>query len=382
MGAKTLFYNHSFKEEFLRTKKFSNPFFTLFVRTKPHEERYGKDLAIWERNQIIGFIEDQNILSSQSVKSSISLLNSYLSWARSKTEFEPIRSTEIDLSKNYKKYGFASPLDLQQHLNRLFDPLPHKSHDVLWRSLIWLCYMGIPKDDILSLDLKDVHILKKRIDVGDISYSIPDEAVLTIRTLFRLTYFMRYKPFNIDQIPRDTGTKFLRLSQEDNKDIDLFAELSSTIVERNKERGETFTPKSIRRSGTFYRLYQLEKIGVVPNYLQAYQEITQDEPSASMPKKSWYRLNMVRYEYEAWKLAFYPPLVDEFKPSDFTDAPEGTEMVWLHWKDNIWQCDKCGFTYHTPDSRPPADFEINGCPKCLLKSIGTREIFSNSNPET
>lgn len=52
---------------------------------------------------------------------------------------------------------------------------------------------------------------------------------------------------------------------------------------------------------------------------------------------------------------------------------EDSEMVWLHWKDNVWQCDKCGLMWVMANNRTPEENEMHGCPKCLRRSVGMME---------
>lgn len=58
---------------------------------------------------------------------------------------------------------------------------------------------------------------------------------------------------------------------------------------------------------------------------------------------------------------------------DIGSYGEDNEMVWIHWKDNVWRCDKCGLTWVMSNDKTPEENEMNGCPKCLRKSIGIME---------
>lgn len=58
---------------------------------------------------------------------------------------------------------------------------------------------------------------------------------------------------------------------------------------------------------------------------------------------------------------------------DIGSYGEDSEMTWLHWRDNVWQCDKCGLMWVMANNRTPEENEMNGCPKCLRKSIGMLE---------
>lgn len=272
----------------------------LFNASYSKEEELQKDIGQWSRNEIIKFLEENVSFAYGTYKTHIFSLNAYLLWCDK--EFSPIELQEVEFSKVQKNNLFGSPEDLQNWLDRAFDPIKLNSLAILHRTHVWLCYMGIPDGDLLQIDISDVNTAKKIISVGGVNYRIPKEAIPTIKRCKSLEEFIKYGS-TIYKVNRVEGPMFLRRTNE-GKDHDKQVKQwrhSASIASKLPVQTQ-----AIRRSGIFYRMYTLEQQGITPNYLQAYSEFAEGASDWIRNNRKSVYISSTKIEYEAWKKAFYP----------------------------------------------------------------------------
>lgn len=309
--SKAKYYNEDLKFKFATEadapssyKRFAKQ---LFVHSYSREDELQKDISEWPREEIIDFLERNSSHAYGTFKTRIFSLNSYISWANK--NFIPVEISEVDFSKVQRYHLIASPSGLQNKLDSVFEPIVMNSNDIVFRTGYWLIFMGVPSQKIDFIDSSEVDLKNEFVLCDGVKYKIPKEAIQTFKKCKSLKEFIMYAT-NIYPVSRYEGTLFLRgvkwgKGVQDDAEFGRDSVLKRALRKALKKK-VSITVDVIKRSGVFYRMYQLEKEGIAPNYLQAYSEFAEGASDWIRNNRKSVYISSTKIEYEAWKKAFYP----------------------------------------------------------------------------
>lgn len=308
------YYNNEVKQKYLAEStnatllKSSSD---LFAMTKEWEVQKQKELSEWERSELIDFLNRATGIAVYLFQRTvISPLSRYLQWTNN--DFMPIHASELNFTEAYRSETLSSPRHLAQVLDQILDPVSHATFNVLRRCVMWLWYMGISVEDILVIDESWVDISQGKIEIRDIVYPIPQEALPAFKALLQLECFYIYRSPKPGGSPvvqrRKPGTLLVRDCLTSKAKPQKIAGIAAVQIYTEAQKKGVYWPGliALRRSGVFYRLYQLEKAGIAPNFRLATTEIRGVPPSKARADYIKAVSNYTKIEYETWKNAFYP----------------------------------------------------------------------------
>ena len=208
---------------------------------------------------------------------------------------------ELDMRVKIRSKMVASPLHLQKRLDEVFNPQDSDSIDVLYRCVLWLAFAGVPQEDIATIRVSDVDFNRLQVVVRGIPYPLYIEGIGAFRSACsRQTLTLASDGSENTLVTRVPGDLLLR---------GVYSQIiSPTFLMRYlnakaKKKGTSFGYVLIKKSGQFYRMYELERAGYEPDFTGLVTEIAEHNyakgKAAKIPSTYPYRR-----DYAIWKEAF------------------------------------------------------------------------------
>jgi len=313
-------YNEKLKVDFVRS--YTNSVHTesacriLFDAVEKYENKWNADICTKKEEELLPVIEELVGLRAKSKHLRLLILKEYVKWCISNDVpgacDDILNINDVGVGK-IRQQTVSSPLHLQKYLNEICEPEDEQTVDNIYRCYYWLAYAGIYEDDILNIRCDDVDFSRMVIKYNGIEVPIYREAVLSIKNCIELTQFVYKHPnysANVykDRVPGDTLIRGIR-SQLSIKSMRV--ELSRRS-KRMRDSGATELKLSHFRvwiSGLFYRTYELELMGVKPDF-KAIVSQQKDGKVYKLGSRNTqeYKKKQLAHDflndYQRWKLAF------------------------------------------------------------------------------
>lgn len=219
------------------------------------------------------------------------------------------------VSDKTKECMVCSPTQLQKYLDKVFAPESELTVDNTNRALFWLAFSGIRECDADKITSKNVDLENMVIRYNKREYPIYREALQCIKNCTKLMDFAYKHPNYPDKdshMMRVAGNSILRGVRDGATVTSKITNISARI-RRLRDSGVDMIKMSYNRiymSGIFYRVYELERAGIDPDFSEAvelYMEGREYKKSKVRDIKklkiSDTKRNYLK-DYERWKLAF------------------------------------------------------------------------------
>jgi len=178
-------YNAEQKEAFLKEQNWTDST-TIHVRRRfngveSYEAAIQKDLCEMTLKEVQELFQSKP-MSEMSINTQTVALYSfraYVDWCIKKglahqNAFREVTSESLNGSKNSSGY-FESPEDFSNYLATFLAPVEDDTTDNIYRSILWLLYLGVPKRYVFSIKKKDIDFNSKKL-------TLPDKTVRPIFT--------------------------------------------------------------------------------------------------------------------------------------------------------------------------------------------------------
>lgn len=311
-------YNEEQKQKFLAsyTKSINTARVAsvIFEAVSPYEETYEKDISTFAVEELQPVVDNILGMRSSSKWMGVTILREYSNWCMMNQvpgACDSIDQVDLLGLNKVRLQTVASPLHLQKYLNEVFDPEEEETIDNVYRCFFWMGYAGIPEEDTLSIESKDIDMENLSIKYGGNDLPIYREAIPAFKNAITLTQF-RYKHPNYSKIivrDRIPGTSIMRGIKANTRILTIRSTLSKRLNEAYKT-GKTAQQLSFYRiwiSGLFYRMYELERAGIPADFSEvAVQQMGGKDYSLSgratlrqkQNRKAW----EYKVDYQRWKV--------------------------------------------------------------------------------
>ena len=244
----------------------------LFDSTEQYEIKYGKDLCQMNSEELSEIFSMLCGLRTNSISTRTALINAYLNWCIDNVEFsnKVIPELHIDIVDKMRKMTVVNPMHMQRYLDIVFDKEDEQNISNVYRCYYWLGYSGCREEDAINVKSGDVDLQNMVIRIGDLEYPIYREGIKSFSNCVNLSAFKYLHP-NYSKSsfrPRADGDLILR-GIKTNFSLSSFRVAVNIKIKEAINSGRTDIKLSYQRammSGIFYRIYQLEQIGVEPDF--------------------------------------------------------------------------------------------------------------------
>lgn len=313
-------YNEELKKRFIRdytgSLNTANVAATMFNAAEKHEIRWNADLCTRSAEELQPMIDDIVGLRSKSRWMTLIILKEYVKWCiamKVPGACDGMMHIEAVGLDKVKHQMVSSPLHLQRFMDSIFDPESEETIDNIYRCYFWMAYGGIDEEDTIAVRKSDVNFQGMYIQYKSTSIPIYREAVPAFRNAVMLDSFVYKHPNYSKDIRRNRvqGDTIMRGIKAATKTFTMRATLSKRNIKAIEE-GKTDLQLSfyrIRMSGLFYRVYEMERAGISPNFSEAALRVMDGKTySLKGREKLEHKQNRIEKDYmedyERWKLAF------------------------------------------------------------------------------
>ena len=313
-------YNEELKKRFIRdytgSLNTANVAATMFNAAEKHEIRWNADLCTRSAEELQPMIDDIVGLRSKSRWMTLIILKEYVKWCiamKVPGACDGMMHIEAVGLDKVKHQMVSSPLHLQRFMDSIFDPESEETIDNIYRCYFWMAYGGIDEEDTIAIRKSDVNFQRMYIQYKSTSIPIYREAVPAFRNAVMLDSFVYKHPNYSKDIRRNRvqGDTIMRGIKAATKTFTMRATLSKRNIKAIEE-GKTDLQLSfyrVRMSGLFYRVYEMERAGISPNFSEAALRVMDGKTySLKGREKLEHKQNRIEKDYmedyERWKLAF------------------------------------------------------------------------------
>ena len=288
----------------------------VFEAIAPYEETHEKDMCSMTIEELQPVVNNILGLRASSKWMGITIMREYVRWCvANKLPGSCNSIMEVDLLgiDKIKVQMVASPLHLQKYLNEVFDSEDEETIDNIYRCFFWMSYSGMAEEYAISVESENVNLPKLYISHDEKEWPIYKEAVPAFQNAINLTHFAYKHPNYLELIFRErvVGTNIMRGIKANIKILTIRSTLSRKITDAHK-RGKSSQQLSYNRiwlSGLFYRMYELERAGIPPNFSEiAIAEMCGKtyslKGSGTLRQKQNRKARDYEEDYQRWKLTF------------------------------------------------------------------------------
>lgn len=312
-----------FITEFTSGKDMQDRIRRLFQSFESAEQAAGTDLTLLPAETLQKAFSAGNGLRSSAAEDMLYVLRAYYKW-RIQNNLPAEKSvfvlTTDDLGKVFDQM-VGSPLHLLQKLDNVFDLPEEETVHCVYRTYLWLAFIGVEEEDVVHIKTKDVRLSAMTLTYGGRTYELPRESLLDFTKTCRLTSFNfdnRHYQMRRDRAPGDYLLRTIRMPQ--------FSLASSRVLVsqmlnrracdpsgRRINEGYKLSYGRIALSGVFYRAYERERIGLDPGFQELVNAEIDPKIQSGEYKLGKYRtpnkiknqrLRAYQKDYRRWKLVF------------------------------------------------------------------------------
>ena len=313
-------YNEDLKKRFVRdytgSLNTANVAATVFNAVEKYETEWNADLCTRSTEELQPVIDEIVGLRSRSKWMTLTILKEYVKWCiamKVPGACDGMLHIEAVGLDKVRHQMVSSPLHLQRFMDSIFDSESDETIDNIYRCYFWMAYGGIDEDDTILIRNEDVDFSEMIIRYKTISVPIYREALPAFRNAVNLTSFVYKHPNYSKTIRRDRvpGDTIMRGIKAVTKTFTMRATLSKRNI-KAVEVGKTDMQLSfyrVRMSGLFYRIYEMERAGIAPNFSDAALRVMDGKTySLKGREKIEHKQNRIERDYmedyQRWKLAF------------------------------------------------------------------------------
>ena len=208
-----------------------------------------------------------------------------------------------------------NPIGLQRELDKVFNTEDRGDSDIIYRCAYWLIFSGINPSRIAEVKRSDVDFDIMTIHFNSSEYPIYRESINTIRSAATLDGFYYDHPIYGNSIIRERSDKeFLMAGIRSIPTPDMISlGVRNCSKQARDEEGadvKSLTLDRVYTSGIFYRMFENERAGFAPNFLDLAKQDTPNRNPANeleeyeIAKKVFSKAKKYKKEYDTWKKAF------------------------------------------------------------------------------
>lgn len=312
-------YNEELKKQFVRgyteSLKTAHVASTVFNAFEKYETAWGADLCTKSKDELQPVIDKIVGLRSRSKWMTLIILKEYVKWCiamKVPDACDGMLHIDVVGLDKIRHQMVSSPLHLQRYMDAVFEPESSETIDNIYRCYLWMAYGGIDEDDTILVKNEDVDLVEMVIRYKMTRVPIYREAIPAFRNAVSLDSFV-YKHPNYNSVRRDRipGDTIMRGIKATSKIMTMRGILSKKNIIAIKE-GKTDLQLSfyrVRLSGLFYRVYEMERVGVSPDFSKTALRVTDGKTySFKGREKIEHKQNRIAKDYiedyRRWKLAF------------------------------------------------------------------------------
>lgn len=307
------FLNDYAKSDNIRTKAI-----IAFERIEKYEREKGVDICAMNAEDLQNVLDNIGGARAQSKWFLITLLRKYSTWCIAHNIVGAKDNTncinDVGLNK-VRQQMVSGPLHLQKYLDEVFEDESENTIDNTYRSYMWFAFSGLSEKQALKLASENIDLWEMNINCDGKTYPVYRESLPALKRAVTESAFVyknpSYKTKTVISRNRVSGNNILRGIKSTNSTVYL----RSAILRRCRyayEKGNTTQRISYERaklSGVFYRLNELEKAGIEPDFEQLAVEHIQNEGLAEFkPENIRIYINRAKRDYEdnyyRWKVTF------------------------------------------------------------------------------
>ena len=327
-------YNEEIKLAFIRkyteSSKTKKLVLHLFDGISEIEEKYATDFCTMNETQAQEAYSRVSGTRSSSQSAILFILRSYVRWcgANGYETSEAVYNLTQDVRDKIREGYGSSPEHLRLSLNAAFPNPDNNEIEYVYRSFFWLGFMGLQVKEAVkitkeNLDFKNCLLSYPGISANQIIYqqSIPD-----LRKACNLTKFREPRGKDGVSKQRAFGNEILRgkvtekpleelidstflptISRAFRKAYDRYTEDGA---QPPKELSLRLTFRHVYLSGIFYRMFENERMGFIPDFAEIVDRERRNAKPAKFninyteTKKINILIRDMEKDYENWKLAF------------------------------------------------------------------------------
>lgn len=314
-------YNEERKKRFIESYTKSEVYIhqceVFFEKTQVLERKHNIDLCEFDVEQMQEALDYTSGRQINSQTARMTIIKAYSRWCISQgfpnAKESILEVKEVGLYK-IKQQMVSSPTHLQLFLDSVYDKESEETTDNVCRCYYWLAFCGLKIEDAIQITKDNIDFENMLIRIRDEEYPLYREALPSIKNCINLSSFKYNHPRYETPLrqPRASSNQLLRMVGTEAGFQNLRNKTSRSTRKALKE-GRTQIELSYSRarlSGFFYRIYELEKVGIAPSFTQL---------AASLMEGKDYKLEKARHttegtiriitnkykrDYERWKQAF------------------------------------------------------------------------------
>ena len=301
-------YNEVLKTKFVReiTDSISTAtaYKRLFDFLEVYETAAGKDLCQMELNEAQNIANKLTGNPAASKWAKISMIKTYCKWCvksgipNSRDVFSDIKSIGIG---NIKNETVTSPAHLEKFLNEVFEKTENHTADNSLRCYCHLAYAGMRDVDIINVTKENVNFKKMTIEYNGAEYPIYREAVPVLNSCIDMSAYNYFHPnYNSTVVKERVDLPYIVRGTRGEPSVVYFRTALTRANKKALEKERTALNLSyytIWLSGLFYKMYELDELGVEINILEFFKK---NYPAGN---KSERIIRQYKEDYERWKLA-------------------------------------------------------------------------------
>lgn len=281
---------------------------SIFNALEKYEGLWGRDICTQGVREVTEALDGIVGMRSQGHRLYTNVLRDYLRWCVANgvpgATLDALDAQPSGLLK-MKTRTVRSPLHMQRFLDTVFAPDEMRTHDCVYRCMLWMAYGGLPDRFVTEVQTQDVdfsHML-----VCHAGYEVPiyREASVAFHACAEFSDF-RLTRGDVERFrPRYESRQLLRGFQSDATIEQLRTESIRKITAAIKA-GRTDIKLSYSRaylSGLFYRAYEKEMAGIQPDFAAEALEMLDPENRGAQDKVTR-TIRYLRKDYELWKSTF------------------------------------------------------------------------------
>lgn len=322
-------YNQELKERFISQQidieHTRTVIRNIFKVSEPVEIAEQKDFCALDAEKINEIFKKTCGLKKQTSMWIYRIIKKYCEWCienevdGASREYEKINYEDAGIEK-IRGSMVSNPLHLQKVLDKALDEESLETMDNAFRCYFWLAFMGCPEDLAFDVTTKNVDFenmvikIKDKDSGDDIFFPIYRESIPAFKNCVNLQEFRFLNPVyregTVSYISRVPGNQLLRgIKTQANKKA--FREKVARKLAAARAKDSSILNISYDRlwlSGLFYRQYQEEMSGMIPDFSDAALEHIKGKEYRLYGKDSseaTYQRFKRRYleEYIRWKIA-------------------------------------------------------------------------------
>lgn len=311
---KKLFVDEHFHAESSRTVAW-----TILNAAGTFEDEWDADFCTVDKVRLQSMVDSIVGAKSNSKWMYLNTLKEYAKWAKAHNvegACDAIFKIDVIGLQKVKEQTVSSPMHLQNILDSMYHPESQKTVDNTRRCFFWLAYSGLKEEDIPCVKKDNIDLSLMRVSFNGKDYPLYRESLPTIKSCMEDVSFQYINPNYTKPIWRDrvSGDTLLRGVKSNSSDIVLFR------IAVSKEVNTAFTKNKIKvkisynrvfNSGLFYRMFERERMGDEPNFMNAAWEFTEGKTYQLSSGRNTFEAKVRKVarcylsDYERWKLAYF-----------------------------------------------------------------------------